>query len=319
MTKEEYFNVRFRNDFLNYILKQPNSHMHSVIDRLVNTVIEISGVNSMFSEIDTLVADYFNHAKLRTENQKHHVNVMPEWLGLEYARQLIDEFDKMKLKVNDALTVLCGDIERLCWVANAESNLEMATAFKRKLITLAQSYRELDEPKPDDFELSVYEAKARQITLVERIGGSNHDDIMRYFTALSKYCEAVSRYNLGLKTAAMFEEVAYSDTLYKLIQKFESIAEYVSGASPEILQVNSLWDEEYERRIPVKFYVANVADITPNMAFRASLFNALAKHEAKLHDDGYLNQEGEFSFFTNLRHDGFRWLDINFTQLFDVN
>lgn len=320
MTKQEYFSILLKRDFIQYILLKEPEYTDKEISRKLMSKIDVDLLYDRIKvHIPVILDKYLSPLKIKGENGKD-VEVLPDWLKVDIVYDIVDEYKNLiaeEYKTINFMPAILAHIERLTWAQGVDDMAHNLRRFVNDLLKMSTHLAKITPAYPHHYELKEKFEAAKHISIREFLMQDNYKDIADFLEAVTLYCRDLCGIALSLQISQLYWDIAHSNEITGLIDKFDKIhaeAEQESHTLKE-LPNNEIWDKEYKVVFPMDFYQRNVEDIDAAKAFQMLFLQALARHEKDLKDQHYISANGEIVLFTNPHYDGHRWTDVNFSDL----
>lgn len=321
MDKKEYLNILLKRDFIRYALLQEPVYTASQISHKLKERIDADLLYRRIKDLIPGVIERHLPKSLIKDDTGRTVQALPDGLDITIAEAVVADFRQAvaaEYSTISFMPAIMAHIERLTWAQGVDDMAANLRTFVADLQNLARHYADIQIATPDVHGLAQKYEAAKHISVKERIMRDNDKDIEEYFEALTEYCCDLCGAEVALQLSRLYADLSASAELSATIARFDRIRDL---ARQEIAGLPSPqpvaeWDAEYARIIPVSFFERNVEDISACDAFQMALFQAFARHEDALREQGYINSRGELVLFTNTRYDGARWTGIDFSFIY---
>ena len=294
MDKKVYLKNRFKKDFIRYSLLQEDSITAAEIAETLYGVLSINDIlYNGKQQIEFICNEQLSFEKVKNEELNYDlkdlvVSTYKEWLN-GYSIQQI---------VNEQVGKVEKSVELQAW-GNGVSNMSDAIKlFVERLDNASTSYNSLIASTITEKDLLEKFTKAKDITLIEHVTGSNIEDVIAYRSMLLQYVKESCVNMLYAKIEEVYSALASNVTFERMQSNFSAISEYALQlqATIENFEANVAWDTEYNRLVPIDFYSRNVENITAEQAYHMVLLQIIAKNEEWMVENGLL-VDGELKVF----------------------
>lgn len=320
MNKQEYLNIKFKRDFLQYCLLQEDSLLAvELANKLYKMIDLLSFIDKYDNHLEALCNKHLSFDAMLQDGKLS--NDFPAALELSIQDTIISEFQsflstELTMEHCELLrSAIVYQIEKLSWANGISEIPQSLQLFIERLKRDAQYYAQMHvEPIEESVFLAAYN-KAKEQTLLERIQQNNNDDIIAYRNILIEDTEIRCKNLVSVAIAQVFEWLATEELFQQLHAHFLDLQHYAHELQESLptLEVNSDWDAEYNKLVPTDFYYRNVEGITAEQAFYMTIFQFFAKNEEWLMEQGML-VDRELCVYTNLNKDTFGKIFQKYTE-----
>lgn len=308
MNKQEYLKNRFKRDFLQYCLLQNDSLQGKAIAEEFYALLNLDWFTTQAHQsVDAICEEQLPFDKVLIDGKLS--NELSQELGLDLADRMMADFQQHidKYSTDEMAATITTKIERLAeliaW-SNGVSNMSEAMECLLKYINnLCKDIETLTSAPISQDSLKDMYNKAKENTLLERINGSNVDDIIEYRSAMLEYVRAMCEKVISQKKIEVYGKITASECMSRLTNNFTCLLEYAQQLKTTLtdLTPNAEWDKEYNHTIPTDFFYRNVLGITAENAFHMILMHFFAKNEEWMKDNGLI-VDGELKVYTGDAH-----------------
>lgn len=305
MNRTEYLKNRFKRDFLQYSLLQEDSLPAKEIAEKLYGVIDLNWlIGQGKQEIESLCNKHLSFEKVKVEGKLS--NELSQELGYDLKDRIIAEYQNYldSHSTDEITTAIISKIERSVELQTWSNGIvNMQEAIKQLLERVknsSRSYGNLYTAPISENDILEKFNKAKENTLLERIQGSNIDDIIDYRSALVEYVRVSCENMLYAKLKEIYGNLADEATFERLLSNFNGLLKYAQELKSSIVDCdsNEEWDKEYNRLVPTDFYYRNVENITAEHAFHMIILQFFAKNEEWMIENELL-VNGELQVYTS--------------------
>lgn len=172
-----------------------------------------------------------------------------------------------------------------------------ASAFESALLRLQSKSNMLQAPSFKG--VADAHLRAQEVTFKERLTGSNYKDVLEYVDELSNYLQlwgtTVFCHIFNAHKVLVLESPEIQLALGQMMTTIKQALEYPLDVPND----QSAWEDDYQKKFPVKFFHRNLPNISGNFAFTMMFLRTLASNESWLRQQGFINGAGEFRLFTH--------------------
>ena len=236
-------------------------------------------------EIESLCTEHLSFEKVKVEGKLS--NELSQELDYELKDRIIAEYQNYldRHSTDEITTSIISGIEKSvelqAWSNGVVNMQEAIKLLVERVKNTSRSYGNLYTAPISENDILVKFNKAKENTLLERIQGSNIDDIIEYRSALMEYVRVSCENMLYAKLKEVYSNITNNATFERLLSNFNCLLEYAQQLKSSIAdcEANDEWDKEYNRLVPTDFYYRNVENITAEHAFHMILLQFFAKNE----------------------------------------
>lgn len=221
------------------ILMRPSGSISEVAEMLY----PISGLGPVGSaadiydlckdEMHKLIYASMDFIRFKDDDGKF-LDVIPEDLGIGLRDKILEEYQSfldtldMERMIADAEAEVLGRVELYAWNNGIRVLPEALDLMMVNLSRCADEYERLDDPVDDKGVVTSFEDASRN-SLVERLGGTNSDDILAYRLEMIEYLEKVCSLRMYRLFERFFSILASSSVFIDLSNKLKDLREYLIG------------------------------------------------------------------------------------------
>ena len=317
MTKQDYFEILFKRDFITHVLLQkPRFDDQTVSAKLRTNIDKDFLYNKLKSLIPAVLVKFLSEDIIRDNNGRI-VSRMPEGLNNDIIGKVVNEFRiSIEREIADVSFIpqIIAHVERLTWAQGIDDMIHNLLRFKIELQKLAEHYNNVNRLEPSYYDLDGKYEDARRVTIRERFMSDNYKDVKVYFDSLTKYCKELCEEEIVLYLSRLYGNLAKAHEIDELIDKYKRLMSEATEVCENlaIIENHPEWDKEYQSIFPTDFYNSNIGAIDATTAFQMAFIQLLAGRESVLKEEGFLDDNGELVLYTNPRFEGLRKSNIHF-------
>lgn len=303
MEKKSYLRDKFLRDFLRYSLLQEDSMTaEQLASRMAMAVDVRSLAESLEEAIDALLERHLAFEKFKQDGEL--AEVLPEHFSPALCDRMVAEYEEVLALLNPERAVatiyndLVACVERKAWSNGIREMAEAVQLLTQKIAAMAESYRAVPAQEPSSEELEAKYRAARENTLLERLQGSNLDDVVEYRSLMQEYVRTRCENRLHNHLAYICDQLVAVEGFAQMQSQFVALVEEAEQMRASLcnMEPDAALDKEYNRLVPTDFYHRNVEHFTAEQAFQMVLFQFFAKHEEWMIERGML-VDGELRVF----------------------